>query len=103
MSVFRTCGLLVAFAGIALTLVYLRTEQAGSAARSLELEARWIDLRRELWSGQTELARLRTPTQIRERIERFEVELVPPDGDSVIATVSAQPSGSHTHQHTDNG
>ncbi|HNQ23363.1 MAG TPA: hypothetical protein PKK06_09745 [Phycisphaerae bacterium] len=78
MSVRRAVMLLGMFVGVALTVVYLRAEQARTVARTLALEARWVDLRRELWTVQTEVARLRAPEQIHERVQRFQAALVSP-------------------------
>ena len=71
--------LLVGFVLIAFAGLHLRAEQARSAARTLALESRWVELRRELWGVQTEVARLRAPERIHEWLERFEVELAPPE------------------------
>ena len=80
MSYLRCLGLLMGFAAVALALVEVRAEQARSAASALAAEAEWIQLRRELWSLQTQVARLRTPTQVHDRVEWFNVGISPPGG-----------------------
>lgn len=68
------------FAAVALALVQVRAEQARSAASALAAEAEWIELRRELWSLQTQVARLRTPAQVHDRVKWFDVGIAPPGG-----------------------
>jgi hypothetical protein len=75
----RACPLVVAFALVALGVVYLRAEQSRSAAEALKLEAKWIELRRERWTLQARSFRLRTPERIHERVQTFEVDLSPPN------------------------
>jgi hypothetical protein len=81
LNVARALPLLASFALIALGVVYLRAEQTRSAAETLKLEAQWTELRRERWLLQTRAARLRSPTQIHERVARFDVDLAPPGAD----------------------
>lgn len=64
---------------MALAVVALRIEQTRSAARLMETEARWIDLRSEWWSLQARAARLRTPVRIRSQLGTFESGLIAPD------------------------
>ena len=78
MTAVRVSALLGAFAGIALTLVVLRVEQARCAARTVALEAEWVQTRRELWRLQSRVARLRAPGRLRDRMEWLETELTPP-------------------------
>lgn len=69
---------MLALALLGLGVVHLRTEQARSAARTLALEAKWIELRSRWWEVQSHVARLRTPERIRDRIGRVQTDLVPP-------------------------
>ncbi len=78
MSVSKACGLLACFALISIFVVFLRAEQARSVQRALAHEQEWVRLRRELWALQAEVARLKTPDQIRERVYRFRVNLLSP-------------------------
>ena len=78
MTTLRVTTLVAAFAGIALAVVYLRTEQARSAARALAHESAWIELRRELWQTQAAVARLRAPEQIHGRMGWMMTDLSPP-------------------------
>ena len=63
---------------LALAVVGLRAEQARCAARTLAAEARWHELRRELWAVQAEAARLRSPERIHTSVAFFETGLRPP-------------------------
>jgi len=74
----RFCALLSAFAVIALTLVYLRAEQTRCAARTVSIEAKFVEQQRELWRLQTGVARLQAPSRLHDCMERFHADLVPP-------------------------
>ncbi len=78
MNATRLAVLMVAFAVLGLSVVYLRTEQARSAARTLAMEMKWIELRGEWWELQTDVARLRSPERIRDRLGWYQLELKPP-------------------------
>ena len=86
-----------ALATIAFAVVWLRAEQTRVAARMLGHEYRWVQKRRELWAVQAEVARLRTPHAVRDRVERvdrFEIGLVPPEPEHYhpgVVLVSDQP------------
>jgi hypothetical protein len=67
--------LLLAMAGVAMGTVYVRSEQSRAAGAALRHEAKCHDLRRDLWAMQTRLARLRSPSQIHDRLGRLHVEL----------------------------
>lgn len=81
MTTWRVSLLLLMFAGVALGVVYLRTEQARCASRALKSEARWIELRRDLWQVQSGVARLRAPGQVHDRLGWLQSDLVRPMGD----------------------
>lgn len=74
----RGLALLLLFASAALGRVDLRTEEARLAARIEALRAERVELRREAWALQMEAARLSTPTQIRERADRWRLEVRAP-------------------------
>ena len=78
MTVTRGCTLLACFTAIALTVVHLRSEQTRSAARLASMDAKWVELRRELWGVQTRIARSRSPERIHDRVAAFQTGLVPP-------------------------
>lgn len=78
MTVARGCVLLGCFTAIALAVVHLRSEQTRCAARLAGMDGRWVEIRRELWSVQTRIARLRSPERIRDRVAAFGTGLVPP-------------------------
>lgn len=83
MTVARGCALLICFTAIALTVLHLRSEQTRSAARLAAMDARWVELRRDLWGVQTRIARLRSPERIHDRVIAFQTGLVPPGYDAV--------------------
>jgi len=66
----RVCVLVTALGAIALAAVHLRAEQTRCAADLMNLEARWINLRREWWTLQARAARLRAPERIRGQVAR---------------------------------
>ena len=70
------CGLFLVFAGVAIALIHLRAEQTRCAAKILTIESEWVRLRRELWTVQTRIARLRAPTRLHDRREHLESDLV---------------------------
>jgi hypothetical protein len=69
--VLRSCGLIAGMAVLALVVVFLRAAQVRSAGRILAHESQWLELRRELWSVQTQAARLKTPESLYDRMELF--------------------------------
>ena len=75
MNVVRACGLITAFASVALAMVVLRAEQTRCAAAALRHEARWSSARREMWHVQSIAARLRAPEQIRARLASFNLDV----------------------------
>jgi hypothetical protein len=78
------CFLILALAGVALAVVFLRAEQTRCAARTLAMESRRIELRSELWALQTRAARLRAPHQIRDRVGRLEAAVAAPDSSDAL-------------------
>jgi hypothetical protein len=71
MTIPRMVGLLVALTVIGIAVVVIRVDQAVTSRRIQELQFRQTDLRRQIWTQEMELARLRSPRMIRERAERF--------------------------------
>ena len=86
MNMPRVCVVLLTLAAIALLAVHLRVEQTRSAARTLRIESDWIALRRQRWELQTRTARLHAPQQLRDRLEAWQVGLVPPEADDTALT-----------------
>lgn len=78
MNATRLAVLMLGFALLGLAAVYVRTEQARSAARTLAIEMQWIELRGVWWELQTDVARLRSPERIRERLGWYQSDLEPP-------------------------
>lgn len=77
----RVAALTILFAAVALPVVYLRTEQTRSVARTLALETEWVEQRRELWRMHAALARLRSPRRVRDSAAYFATNLVEPGFD----------------------
>ena len=71
MTIPRMVGVLLALTVIGIAVVVIRVDQAATSRRIQALQFRQTDLRREIWTQELELARLRSPRMIRERAERF--------------------------------
>ncbi|UCE61259.1 MAG: hypothetical protein JSU63_05815 [Phycisphaerales bacterium] len=84
MTVGRAAILLVALAVIALAVVYVRSEQTRCAANTLALESKMVQQRRDLWRLQVAVARLQAPSRVRERVDWFRAELIPPGTDEPL-------------------
>lgn len=67
----RCAAMLLGLALMALAVVHLRAEQARLIARALAHESRWIELRREKWDVEVQMARLRSPERVRHWLETF--------------------------------
>jgi cell division protein FtsL len=78
MTIPRAATLLVVFALVALIVVHLRAEQTRADARIHELAMTCWRLRQNSWELQLEIARLKTPEQIRERVERWQLNVMTP-------------------------
>lgn len=78
MTTMRISFLVLSFGVLAVGLVHLRSEQVRSAAVALKWESEWINLRRETWKVQAEIARLRAPGSIHDRTKWFQTDLVAP-------------------------
>jgi hypothetical protein len=72
---FRACVLILAFATLALATVWIRSERTRAAARCVMHENEWVALRRELWSAQANVARLRAPARLHDSLELFRTNL----------------------------
>jgi hypothetical protein len=85
-SVGRGAALLLAFGALAVVGVHLRAEETRLASRVQRLRRERIELRRESWALQMEIARVRTPQQIRGRVDRWclEVRLPPIEDDTTM-------------------
>ncbi len=78
MTVFRGLFLLTFFGAVGVLLIAVRTEQARTGARIEALQSDRVRLRRESWSLQVEISRLRTPERIEERLNRWAIDLHKP-------------------------
>ncbi len=83
MTVGRGVVLLLAFVVLAVCTVRLRTQETHLAARIQELRGERQALRREAWALQVEIARLRAPDLIRDRVERWRLAVRDPAGHEV--------------------
>jgi hypothetical protein len=68
MTVMRAVAVLLVLGGLALAVVQLRSERVRCAARVAALQSERLRMRRESWNVQMEVARLRAPERIRERV-----------------------------------
>ncbi|HUU81928.1 MAG TPA: hypothetical protein VM243_00365 [Phycisphaerae bacterium] len=91
MTVGRGVALLLAFVTLAVCVVHLRTEETRLAARIQELQRDRAALRREAWALQVEIARLGTPDQIRDRVDRWRLEVQAPVESNVKLADRGQP------------
>ena len=75
MTIPRMVGLLVALAVVGLGVVVIRVDQAAISQRIQDLQFRQTAVGRQLWTQEMELARLRSPGMIRDRAERFGLQV----------------------------
>ena len=85
MTIPRMVGLLLALTVVGLGVVLIRVDEAAISQRVQELQFRQTELRRQLWTQEMELARLRSPSMIRDRAERFGLSTVSADADKETA------------------
>lgn len=78
MTIPRAAALLVVFALVAMSVVYVRGEQTRTAARIHELAVTQNRLRQASWELQMEIARLKTPDRIRQNVERRQLNVMAP-------------------------
>lgn len=93
MTVRRGLVLIAGFLVLALVRVHLRAEETRLTARIQALRAERVDLRRESWSLQLETARLRSPDQIRDRADRWRLEVHAPWTDPSVPSGSRYAGG----------
>ena len=71
--------LLIALVGaIGISVVLLRQSMAACSHRIQQQHQHRVRLEQALWTRQMELARLRMPTRLRERVENFGLEIAFP-------------------------
>lgn len=61
-----------------MAVIGLRTDQIRTGARIEDMRERVVRLRRESWSLQMEIARLRTPEQVADRVGRWALNIEEP-------------------------
>ncbi len=75
---------------ICLVVVALRVERVRCESRTQMHMTKLINYRRALWNMQVEMARLRAPQQIRDRVERMELVVCAPCDRSIFSSSSRQ-------------
>jgi hypothetical protein len=78
MTVGRIAGVLSLMAFVAGVLIWLRSEEIRTAVNIQRLHHEEIAIRREWWSKQLELARLKSPGAIADRVAPMRLEVIPP-------------------------
>lgn len=71
MTVTRGIVFLALFTLVAVWVVQVRSERVRLTARAHRLQEERIELEREAWALEAQIARLRTPEHIRSRAERW--------------------------------
>lgn len=84
MTLGRIAGVLFLMAFVAGVLIWVRSEEIRTAVNIQRLHHEEIAIRRELWSKQLELARLKNPAAIAGRVEPMRLQVVPPHGEDLI-------------------
>ncbi len=78
MTIVRGLYLLSFLGVLSVGVVALRTDQIRTAANIERMRGDVLQLRRESWTLQMEIARLRTPEQVRNRVERWTLNIEQP-------------------------
>lgn len=91
MRAFRTTILMLILCGTGLALAGVRIEQAHCIWRIQRHQMKQIALRRQVNAHQLRIARLRSPAQIRSRIDRFELAIYSADAIRKIARAHHRP------------
>ena len=73
----RLTFLIFSMAVIAVALVHLRRQETSLRHEILQIEASRVDLRRQLWSGQVDLAYKLRPEDVRRRSEEMALQMTP--------------------------
>ncbi len=80
MTIPRFLVLLALFAGLGMAVVALRADQVSRSHHIQEIMLEQTTSRRTMRSKEMDIARLRSPTMIRDRARRFELPVDPPHG-----------------------
>lgn len=78
MRSFRIIVVLLIFCAAGVAVAGVRVEQARCMARIQQLRWKQIELKQTLHQQQLQLARLRSPEQVQERIERLAIPVISP-------------------------
>lgn len=78
MTVSRGLALLLLFVTLGVMRVHLRNEQTRLSMQIQSSRAEELELRREAWALELEIARLSAPEQIRERADRWRLDVRAP-------------------------
>ncbi len=82
MTVARGLALLLCFAVLAVATIALRSEETRLTARIQQLRGQQVELRRESWALQIEIAGLKAPRKIRERVNRWRLQVLAPGAEA---------------------
>ena len=82
----RTAWVIVILVAVGAALAVIRTKQVAAQARTYQLEAERLQVRRRLWNQQLRLGRLRRPREVQVRFQDWALPLAPP---------GARPAGEH--------
>ncbi len=91
MRAFRITILMLILCGTGLALAGVRIEQAHCIWRIQRHQMKQIALRRQVYAHELRIARLRSPAQIRSRIDRFELDIYSADAARKIARAGHRP------------
>jgi len=75
MTMPRMVGLLVCLAVVGIAVVAIRVDQTRASWRIQQMQFAETQLRREIWTQEMELARLRAPGMVRDRAARLGLEV----------------------------
>jgi hypothetical protein len=78
MTVSRITALLLIFGVIALAVVHLRLEQTRAARRIQKIQVELVEIRREAWTTQLAIARLKAPSRLEQRVEELNLQVSAP-------------------------
>ncbi|MCP4248655.1 MAG: hypothetical protein GY778_16540 [bacterium] len=78
MTIPRGLALLLCFAVLAVATIALRSEETRLTAQIQQLRGQQVDLRRESWALQLEIARLKAPREIQERVDHWRLQVLAP-------------------------
>lgn len=94
MSLARGLLIAVLIAAVSIATIGVRQNMASCSYRIQQLHQQQVRLEQELWSRQMELARLRLPENLRQRLDQLGVDLRMP---RIVRRATTQKSTVSTH------